>query len=496
MRLITTSARRARPVALPTALAALLAVGMFGTPTLDIATGATAAIPFDFNGDGVVDLAAGQPGAEEGGPGRVVVRYGTGTGFGTDETVLQHPRAADGNERFGAALASADVDRDGYADLVVGASGFYADRSAYGSVTVFHGSPDGLHEAAATTAAWPRRADGDLVSFGASVVVADLDSDGWPDLAVGAPDDDGDPVPDRSFVAVLWGGPGGFDASRATTIAHPSGARWFGELLAVGDVNADGHPDLVESNGSSEPGPHVSFLPGSSTGPHTARVVSTGWATSIAVGEVTGDRYPDVVLGRAYDRYAVDRRKPYVGSGRVLLMRGSAAGPRSAVSVTQDSPGVPGRGEYGDFFGQAVAVVDVNRNGRSEVVVGVPGEDVGSGGAAARDAGSIVLLRIGAKAFRHHGNRVLTQASPGLPGSVGKRHGFGWDVSGFDLTGDGVRDVLVRSSSPSSPSSTAEPMSWLHLLPVTSGPLGTGAGRSLLVPAGDLPRDTSSAVLY
>jgi hypothetical protein len=298
-------------------------------------------------------------------------------------------------------------------------------------------------------------------------------------------------VPDRSFVAELWGGPAGFDASRATTIAHPSGARWFGELLAVGDVNADGHPDLVESNGSSEPGPHVSFLPGSTTGPHTARVVDTGWATSIAVGEVTGDRYPDVVVGRAYDRYALDRRKPYVGSGRVLLLRGSAAGPRSAVGVTQDSPGVPGRGEYGDFFGQAVAVVDVNRNGRSEVVVGVPGKDVGS--AAIRDAGSIVVLRVGPSAFRHHGNRVLTQASPGVPGSVGKRHGFGWDVSGFDLTGDGVRDVLVRSSAPSS---TADPMSWLHLLPVSAAPLGTAPGRSLLVPGGDLPHDSSSAVLY
>ena len=493
MRLITTSSRQARPVALPAALAALLAVGMLGTPTVDIATAATAAIPFDFNGDGVVDLAAGQPGAEEGGPGRVVVRYGTGTGFGTDETVLQHPRAADGNERFGSAVASADVDRDGYADLVVGASGFYADRSAYGSVTVFRGSPDGLHEAGASTVAWPRRADGDLVSFGASVVIADLDSDGWPDLAVGAPDDDGDPVPDRSVVAELWGSPAGFDASRATTIAHPAGARWFGELLAAGDVNADGHPDLLESNGSSEPGPHLSFLPGTATGPHPARVVNTGGATSIAVGEVTGDRYPDVVVGRAYDRYAVDRRKPYVGSGRVLLLRGSATGPRSAVGVTQDSPGVPGRGEYGDFFGQAVAVVDVNRNGRSEVVVGVPGEDVGSGSAAVREAGSVVLLRVGPTSFRHHGNRVLTQASPGVPGSVGKRHGFGWDVSGFDLTGDGVRDVLVQSSSPSS---TPDPMSWLHVLPVTSAPLGTAAGRSLLVPGGGLPRDTSSAVLY
>jgi hypothetical protein len=57
----------------------------------------------------------------------------------------------------------------------------------------------------------------------------------------------------------------------------------------------------------------------------------------------------------------------------------------------------------------------------------------------------------------------------------------------------GVRDVLVRSSSPTS---TADPMAWLHLLPVTAAPLGRAAGRSMLVPGGDLPRDSGAAVLY
>src|ERR1044072_1347816 len=113
-------------------------------------------------------------------------------------TVLVHPVHTEGNDAFGAALASADLDHDGYADLVVGAPSAYGTPGTYGSVTVFRGSAAGLTQDAQTTVAWPSRPDGDRVSFGRSLVIADLRGDGWPDIAVGAPDDDGDRGTDRS----------------------------------------------------------------------------------------------------------------------------------------------------------------------------------------------------------------------------------------------------------------------------------------------------------
>lgn len=432
---------------------------------------AAPAASWDLDGDGDRDLAVGQAGHDEGGPGQVVVHYATSAGFTEPGVVLRHPDAPEGNDSFGASLASADLDLDGYADLVVGAPSFYPRRTGYGSVTVFRGSAAGLAQESATTVAWPRRADGDLVQFGRALVVARLDSDRWPDIAVGAPDDDGDSGTDRSFVAVLRGSASGFSVSRSSTIAHPSGSRWFGEVLAAGDVDHDGDTDLLESGAYPERGSHITWLPGTRSGPRTARTLGSGWAASIAVGEVTGDRYPDVVLGRPFGSYDNGSRKPYVGPGRVTLMRGSATGPRAGVSVTQDSRGVPGREAYGDYFGQSVAIVDVNRNGRNEVAVGVPGEDVGD----VKNAGSIVVLRVGATSFRRTGNRVVTQSSAGVAGDPARYGGFGAAVSALDVTGDGTRDLLVSSVGPHL-SSDPYQRGTVTVLPVAAGPLGSRAG--------------------
>jgi hypothetical protein len=446
------------------------------------AVSAVPAVSWDFDGDGVRDLAGGDPGQEEGGPGQVLVRRGTSNGYG-EPLALHHPSAPEGNDAFGASLASADLDLDGYADLVVGAPTYYPQRDGYGSVTIFRGSAAGLTQESATSVVWPRRTDGDLRSFGRSVVVARLDGDQWPDIAVGAPDDDGDSGTDRSLLVVLRGGPSGWSTSRAYPVLPPSGTRWFGEVLAAGDVDRDGHVDLVESGTYPDKGSHLSLLRGTSTGPHKASVFSTGWADSIAIGSLTGDRFPDVVVSRPYARYDNTRSKPFVGAGSVTLYRGSAAGLRAGVSVTQESRGVPGSSTYRDFFGASVAILDVNHNGRNEVVVGVPGAEVGS----VRDAGAVTVLRVGSTGFLRTGNRMLTKATDGVPGDPRKFAGFGAGVSAQDRSRDGVPDLLVASRE----AFTGPEV--LTVLQVVTGPLATGAATAATVLDGALPRDASSS---
>lgn len=124
------------------AVAAVTALG--GAAPAGLAPPVSAATPakdYDFNGDGYVDLALGSPDGKVGakaGAGFVSVIYGSGSGPNTgDRRVFTQsstgiPGTPEPYDHFGSSLASADFDRDGYADLVIGAPG---ENGGDGAVT-------------------------------------------------------------------------------------------------------------------------------------------------------------------------------------------------------------------------------------------------------------------------------------------------------------------------------------------------------------------------
>ncbi|MCI0635882.1 MAG: FG-GAP repeat protein [Actinobacteria bacterium] len=73
------------------------------------------------------------------------------------------PRFAEGGARFGHSLATADVNGDGYADLIVAEP--YAGASDAGRVLVYHGTPAGP----AAAPAWTKSGGQAGAHFGASV---------------------------------------------------------------------------------------------------------------------------------------------------------------------------------------------------------------------------------------------------------------------------------------------------------------------------------------
>ena len=62
--------------------------------------------------------------------------------------------------------------------------------------------------------------------------------------------------------------------------------------------------------------------------------------------------------------------------------------------ITQSTSGVPGSSEAGDHFGWSLAVDDLTNDGRADILVGSPGENVGS----RADAGAVPVVSFAAGA--------------------------------------------------------------------------------------------------
>ena len=141
------------------ALAVILVAPLYwsGQPAHAAAEGCDPGLESDFNNDGRSDTVVADPYATVDGQaqaGRVIVLYGDADGRigeGARGTITQGADfiggIPDANDRFGSALAAADIDCDGYTDLVVGTP--YEDingQADSGYVQIIWGSGAGLGE--------------------------------------------------------------------------------------------------------------------------------------------------------------------------------------------------------------------------------------------------------------------------------------------------------------------------------------------------------------
>lgn len=362
-----------------------------GVQTLEPATfGRTRAEAFlgeglaagDFDGDGHHDLAVGAPGREF-----VGMLPGSTNGLDTTSAISfnQNTQGVPGSmsgfsEGFGNTLASGDANGDDIADLAVGAMLDDETRDyATGSVTMIYGSPSGPTPVGAQL--WSKDtagvdgaphpfnfANGDFPDlFGFTLAMGDFDGDTFDDLAVGAPGSDvvraGTRRSDAGATSVLQGSDSGITVDDLYMTEDSPGVpgtvgrfRSLGQTLAAGDTTADGSAELAVWVAGA---PHVLVLTGT-TGDLGAGTDLTftqntpgvpgseeppdQWGASLRIAAFDGDTGADLAVG------AIGENRD-AGSVTVLRSNGTGLTGTGARSFTQNTPGVPGSSEPGDWFG-------------------------------------------------------------------------------------------------------------------------------------------------
>ena len=101
--------------------------------------------------------------------------------------------------------------------------------------------------------------------------------------------------------------------------------------------------------------------------------------------------------------------------GGVLVVPGSGSGLTATGDKvwTQKTSGIAGAGEVGDGFGHSVLTGDFDNDSRSDLLVGVPFEDVGP----LLDAGAVNVIYGSSTGLTASGDQLFSQASSGVAGA-------------------------------------------------------------------------------
>lgn len=335
--------------------------GQFGRA---VSTGANA----DFNKDGRMDLVVGAPYNDEGGNDRgKVFAYS-----GSNGSQLWSVKGAAAGDRFGwAVTAVGDVNKDGYADVLIGAPLNDAGGKNAGRAYVYSGRNGSKLQTVTGNA------KGD--QLGHSVcALGDINNDGYADYAVGAPLHD--TKGSQSGRVIVYSGK---DKKVLQRINGATAGDRFGWSIGAATYTASGVKHTLMLIGAP-----YNDVGGSNAGRvylysrrHTNPTCGTtfcfssaatgdkpgdffGW--SVAVGNLTGNGVVDLLVG------APKHDANGANSGRIYLFDGATG----ALARKFDGEAA------GDEFGASVAFAgDTNNDGKKDMIIGAPFNDAGGSNA-------------------------------------------------------------------------------------------------------------------
>ncbi|MEU3020928.1 VCBS repeat-containing protein [Nocardiopsis sp. NPDC007018] len=314
----------------------------------------------------------------------------------------------------------------------------------------------------------------------------DVNGDGHPDLPIsGRSGTDGTGEP---YVGALLGGTDGLSPDRSVTLTRAElGLADDGELMSVlgtGDLDGDGHADLIVDAGSG----YVVW--GGPEGP-TGQAQPLPWldkddpsdmyAVSLVVGDFDGDGRTDVTVldhlqGSPIGEYeAAFHRGPFERDGSpaqtrevplpddagdadldvvdadgdaaldLLLVRNFDESPAPHL-VLRSGPDGPAQEVVGDTApGHAYATGDVDGDASPDLLVGVSGIPNNEPGHEDELHPGYVDAYAGSEGFLDAAPTRVTLDTEGVPGDSEDGDGFGNDLLVADVNGDGYDDAVVMT---------------------------------------------------
>ncbi len=307
-----------------------------------------------------------------------------------------------------------DANNDGFPDIIAGAP--YDDNAGpdSGSARVYSGKNGATLHTLNADSAYDR--------FGWSVSGAgDVNADGFADLIVGAVYDH--KTGSNSGSATVFSGK---DGATLYVFAGDSAFDQLGYSVgAAGDVNNDGHDDLVAgANRDDDVAPDCGMArvycgkTGSSLYSIYGDSTNDWFGYSVGgAGDVSGDGVPDIIVGAPYD----DNVWTDCGSAWVFSGVGG-----TVLYVFYGESGL-------DTFGMPVSGAgDVNGDGRADLVVGMhqddkKGTDCGGARVFSGMNGAVLFSCYGDSAYDRFGSSVSGAGDVDSDGFADFMAGAGWD---------------------------------------------------------------------